>query len=269
MNHVNDIASNPELLATYQRDGVVCLRGVIDNEWLACLSDATDDAMREPGPFSEWFGETDPPGFFGDINSWWRIKGFEHFIRQSPVAIICAGIMQSATARFFYDQLLVKEMGCEDRTPWHQDQPYWSVCGGQIISIWVPMDPIPEASSLEYVAGSHRWNEFNPQHFSDASPYAGTHLPALPDIESERDRHNILRFEMEPGDALVFQAMIVHGAPGNRSATYRRRAYSTRWLGDDARFAERQGEVAMPNFATGLADGEPYSGERFPLIFGA
>ena len=169
---------------------------------------------------------------------------------------------------FFYDQLLVKEPGTSERTPWHQDQPYWAVAGRQVCSLWVPFDPVAEDTCVEYVAGSHSWPEFSPYHFADGTLYADTGLPPLPDIERERDRHRILRFALEPGDCLVFQAMIVHGAPGNRSAN-RRRALATRWTGDDARYCVRPGEVGFPTADPGLAHGNVMDCEMFPVIWQA
>ena len=153
---------------------------------------------------------------------------------------------------FFYDQLLVKEPDTVERTNWHQDQPYWAVSGQQVCSICLPLDPVAKEACVEYVAGSHRWREFSPYHFMDGSPYEGTGLPPLPDIEGERDRHRIVSFDVECGDCLVFHAMIVHGAPANRT-TNRRRALATRWIGDDARYCVRPGEVAIPTSDPGLA----------------
>ena len=65
---------------------------------------------------------------------------------------------------------------------------------------------------------------------------------------------------------LAFQAMIVHGAPGNRGSQ-RRRALSTRWTGDDARYCVRRGEVAIPTVNPGLKDGDRLDCERFPLVW--
>ena len=31
--------------------------------------------------------------------------------------------------------------------------------GSQVCSIWLPLDPIPLHSAVEYVAGSHRWQQ--------------------------------------------------------------------------------------------------------------
>jgi ectoine hydroxylase-related dioxygenase (phytanoyl-CoA dioxygenase family) len=254
-------------IAGYERDGVVCLRGVIDSHWLEILRVATDEAMAAPGPNAEFYGDKEKRSFYGDLDVWTRTPGFRSFVLQSPAAEIAATVMQSAKATLLYDQLLVKEKASQEKTPWHQDQPYWAVKGRQICSIWVPMDPINEASSPEYIGGSHQWEEFNPQHFDDHSAYEGTGLPPLPDIDAGRDSFDIMRFAMEPGDCLVFQAMIVHGAPGNSSTMHRRRGYASRWLGDDARYCERLGEVAIPTFPTKLEDGDEFTGDMFPTVY--
>jgi hypothetical protein len=49
--------------------------------------------------------------------------------------------MGSSAVNFFYDQLFVKEPGTTERTPWHQDQPYWALQGSQICSVWVRYEP--------------------------------------------------------------------------------------------------------------------------------
>ena len=204
--------------AAYARDGIVALHGVMPESWLDFLADAIDAAMSVPGPHAE---EYTPPGgsgrFFGDIELAERLPAFRRFALDSPTAEIAGRVMDAAGVHFFYDQLLVKEPGTAERTPWHQDQPYWAVSGSQVCSLWLPLDPVPADIGVEYVAGSHHWPAFSPYHFADGTPYRGTALPPLPDIETARAEHRILAFELNPGDCLVFQAMIVHGAPGNRS----------------------------------------------------
>jgi hypothetical protein len=32
--------------------------------------------------------------------------------------------------------------GTLERTPWHHDQPYYPVDGEQIVSLWMPLDPV-------------------------------------------------------------------------------------------------------------------------------
>ncbi len=224
-----------------------------------------DRAMATPGPYGEEY-ESNNGRFFGDLDIARRHEGFRRFIWESPAAEIAGKIMESNKANFFYDQLLVKEPGTSARTPWHQDQPYWAVSGKQICSIWLPFDSVAKESCVEYVAGSHHWDEFNPHHFTDGSPYQGTGLQQIPDIEAERAQHRILQFELESGDCLVFQAMIVHGAPGN-AAPQRRRALATRWTGDDARYHLRQGEIAIPTRDPGLNYGDILDCDDFPVVW--
>ncbi|SLN29555.1 phytanoyl-CoA dioxygenase family protein [Oceanibacterium hippocampi] len=251
--------------AAYARDGVVCLRAMFDDDWIDFMRGWVDQAIARPGPHAEDYAKGGGR-FFGDLDMARRHAGFRAFVHDSPAAEIAGRLMGTARVNFFYDQLLVKEPGTTERTPWHQDQPYWAVAGQQVCSIWLPFDPVPPESALEYVAGSHDWPEFSPYHFADGTPYAGTGLPPLPDIEAGRERHRIVSFAMEPGDCLVFQAMVVHGAPGNRSGL-RRRVLSTRWTGDDVRYCLRPGEVAIPTRDPGLAHGDVMDCADLPLVW--
>jgi ectoine hydroxylase-related dioxygenase (phytanoyl-CoA dioxygenase family) len=256
-------------IAAYERDGVVCLRAMFGADWLDFLAEAVELAMAEPGPHAEEYADKSGKGrFFGDLELWLRHDAFRTFALQSPAARIAAEIMRASRINFFYDQLLVKEPGTGERTPWHQDQPYWAVSGRQVCSIWLPLDAVAEETCVEYIAGSHNWPAFSPYHFMDGSAYEGTGLPDLPDIEAERERLDIRRFALAPGDCLVFQAMIVHGAPANMTAN-RRRALATRWCGDDARFCVRPGKVSIPTADAGLAHGDLLDCARFPLVWQA
>jgi len=253
--------------AAYERDGVCIVRGAFDPHWLATLERGVDAALAAPGPHAERYGPQGRERFFGDLDMWTRLPEFRDFVLQSPAAELVGRIMGSSAATFLYDQLLVKEPGSQERTPWHQDQPYWAVKGFQVCSIWLPLDRAPKDVSLEFIAGSHRWGKtFNPTHFSDRTPYEGTGLPNLPDIEAARGDYNIVSWDVEPGDCIVFQGMEMHGAPGNLTAG-RRRVLATRWLGDDARFFKRPGEIAIPTTMPDLEDGAPFSGPMFPTVW--
>jgi len=256
-------------VAAYERDGVVCLRRMFDRDWIDFMAAAVAEAMAKPGRHGESYTKPgNPGGFFGDLDMWQRLPRFRRFVFESPAAQIAARVMGASKVNFFYDQLLVKEPGTAERTPWHQDQPYWAVSGRQVCSIWLPFDPVPKPTAVEYVRGSHEWNRtFLPYHFSDGSPYRERALEAMPDIDADRSAYDIVAYEMEPGDCLVFQAMIVHGAPGNASMTHRRRALATRWTGDDARYCVHSGEVAIPTSDPGLKHGDRMDCALFPRVW--
>lgn len=257
-----------EDIGAYASAGVVCLRDMFEREWLDYLAPAVDEVMAAPGPHAEDYTRHGPGRFYGDLSVWERHTRFRQFVLHSPAAAIAAGIMRSGKLNFFYDQLLVKEANTREVTPWHQDQPYWAVDGWQVCSIWLPIDAVKRQNSVHFVRGSHRWGEsYNPHHFIDDTPYEGTGLPELPDIGAEPEKYEIVAFDLEPGDCLVFHGMIIHGAPGNASKTSRRRAYSTRWTGDDAPYAERPGEVGFPVEPPGLKHGDAMDCEMFPRVW--
>lgn len=251
----------------YENNGVVLLSDVFDLGCVDFLRDAFEVALSNPGSLAEEYAPADGPGrFFADLNMWQRIPAFHQFVFESPAAKIAADVMGSSRINFFYDQMFVKEIETPERTPWHQDQPYWAVSGRQVCSVWVPLDPIPKDSSLQFVKGSHNWPAHNPHHFLDDSPYEGTGLPELPNIEAELEEYEILSWDMGPGDCLVFQGMSVHGSPGNISQEHRRRALATRWCGDDARYCLQNGEVAIPTSDPGLVDGDLLDCDLFPSL---
>jgi ectoine hydroxylase-related dioxygenase (phytanoyl-CoA dioxygenase family) len=71
---------------------------------------------------------------------------------------------------------------------------------------------------------------------------------------------------MEPGDAVAFDFKTLHGARGNLSDT-RRRAFSLRLVGDDARYITRAGPTSPPFPGHGMADGQQLRGDWFPVIY--
>ena len=68
-------------------------------------------------------------------------------------------------------------------------------------------------------------------------------LADVPDIEADRDAHEILGWELEPGDAVAFHMLTLHAAAGTAT---RRRAFSLRLIGDDVRFAPRPHRTSPP-----------------------
>jgi len=84
----------------------------------------------------------------------------------------------------------VKEPGTRQATPWHQDQPYYNVNGRQNVSFWIPVDPVPLASTLRFVAGSHACTWYKPRTFRDhqAKWFPEGALAEIPAINAESER---------------------------------------------------------------------------------
>jgi ectoine hydroxylase-related dioxygenase (phytanoyl-CoA dioxygenase family) len=251
----------------YQRDGAVLIKGLFRN-WVETLRAGVEENMRSPGPYaSENLQAGDNGRFFDDYCNWTRIEAFEKVLLESDAGKVAAQLMQSKQVQVFHDHVLVKEPGTSKTTPWHQDSPYYFVEGEQNVSFWSPLDPVSQAT-LRCVAGSHRWPKLvlptrwlsNDNFYPDTAQY----MP-VPDPDSD-DSYRILEWEMEPGDAVAFNFRTLHGARGNNTDS-RRRAFSLRLLGDDARYVTRPGPTSPPFPDHHMNDGEKLRSDWFPVIY--
>jgi ectoine hydroxylase-related dioxygenase (phytanoyl-CoA dioxygenase family) len=90
----------------------------------------------------------------------------------------------------------------------------------------------------------------------------------MPDIDANRDAYRILGWDLDPGDAIAFNFLTVHGAPGNLAQQRSRRVVSFRWLGDGAHYVDRGGETSppYPELVGRLKAGDPLPEAEFPFI---
>lgn len=248
----------------FQRDGVVLIKGLFAQH-VETLRRGVEQNIEAPGPYASNNDKAGERGrFFDDYCNWQRIDAFREVIESADVAQAAAQLMQSETVQLFHDHVLVKEPGTSMATPWHQDGPYYFVQGQQTVSFWSPLDPVTDAS-LRCVAGSHLWEKpvlptrwAKGDAFFDPAPYM-----AVPDPDAEG--MDIREWPMEPGDAVAFNYGILHGARGNTS-TARRRAFSLRLLGDDARYTQRPGPTSPPFPGHDMVQGQKLRTDWFPML---
>lgn len=254
-------------ITAFQRDGVVLVRGLFADH-VETLRAGVARNMEEPGPYASNNNKKGETGrFFDDYCNWDRIPEFRDVIKASPAAEVAAALMGSQTVQLFHDHVLVKEPGTSMATPWHQDGPYYFVQGRQTVSFWSPLDPVTDAT-LRCVAGSHLWEKpvlptrwAKNEPFFDPAPYMDVPDPDAEDMD-------VREWQMQPGDAVAFNYGILHGARGNTSSA-RRRAFSLRLLGDDARYTQRPGPTSPPFPDHNMEQGQRLREDWFPLLYQA
>lgn len=257
-------------IASYQRDGAVCIRQLLTEEEIACLRAGIELNLASPSPRAKIASKPDDPGWFiEDFCNWQDNDYYRQFILHSPISQAAGLLMQSQTARLYHDHLLVKEPGTRQRTPWHQDQPYYNIEGRQNISFWIPVDPVARESTLEFVAGSHLGPWLMPRSFMDnqAKWFPEGTLEELPDIDANREGFPILGWELQPGDVVCFHMLSLHAAAGVKEK--RRRVFSVRFLGDDIRHAPRPWVTSpdFPGLAQQLPAGAAMEHPLFPVLW--
>jgi hypothetical protein len=259
-------------ITEFEHDGATVLRGAVDERWLELLATGVEYNRAHPSKWSHWYTSPDEAvGFWSDYVTWPEVEQYRRVAFESGLADTARRLMDSTTARFFHEHVLVKEPGATEETPWHHDDPYYGIDGMQNVSMWIALDPVPATSGLRFIAGSHLWGRrFVPRRFVDHSPYgaADDRFELLPPEHELLHGQRVIGWDIEPGDVLAFHFRTLHGAPGNRLRS-RRRAVSLRWLGDDARFGDRPWTTSPPYEPDGLVVGGTLDGDpRFPLVLG-
>ena len=127
---MNEPMVTDEVVAAFARDGVVCLRSVLDPGQVTAAAEAIEAVLAAPGPLTQVASAADDPGAFTeDFCRWQEIPQIGQLARYSQVPALAAALMATPQVRFYHDHILVKEGRTRQRTPWHQDQPYYNVDG--------------------------------------------------------------------------------------------------------------------------------------------
>lgn len=141
--------------------------------------------------------------------------------------------------------------------PWHQDTAFLRVRGCDMIRIWLPCDPSPRDLTVQVVRGSHRWNvvyNTSGERPNETAVVEGDNdvsyegigdptLPPAPDIARYRDSFEILSWDVEPGDALIFQGNMLHGTDGHPGRDQPRRAFAAMMGGPNLRYHAPSGKA--------------------------
>lgn len=244
-----------EEIATFQRDGVVCLRGLFDRAWV--------ERLREVG--AREISEREVSGPYDEVPFVWRRgSGSQAFIYGSHVATVAAQLMAATKINILFDRWQVIGRGHETSITWHRDLAYWPVDGGQLCTIWLALDPVPaENCGYKFVRGSHRWGRRWLPGDGAESIVITRVAHSLPDIEQMRDRLDIVRFDLMPGDCVAYHALTIHAGPTASEGAPR--AYVTQWAGEDAVFYPRPGKRAQLE----VEAGRPLDARLWPQVLPA
>lgn len=261
---------NPDVIASFMQNGAIMLPRVLTAEELALLENGIEFNLKNLSPRAKIASRAEDSGkFIEDFCTWQDNDFYQKFIKKTPLAAIAGRLLDSKQIRLYHDHLLVKEPNTIQKTPWHQDQPYYNIEGQQNISFWIPIDPIPMASTLEFIAGSHRGPWLMPRTFMDnqAKWFPEGSLTELPDIENNKDDFHILRWALNPGDIIAFHMLSLHAAGG--TLNQKRRVFSLRFIGDDIVHAPREWITSpeFPGLKETLGAGQPLHHDLFPLVW--
>ena len=230
----------------FQADGVVFLEGFFPQEYIDSLTKGIQKNLEDPGPRKHvWNKESEGQYTLYDSDNWNRISEYKNVIQKSELKNIATKLLKTDKVNFFFESIFVRSKGVQFSTPWHQDEPYWSVEGHDTVSIWMPLVDVRKESALAFVPGSHLngkkykqqdFGELNPEKKRDVNRVIfDSEWEPLPDIDADRKKHNVISWEMKAGDCVAFNGRIIHGGGGKLPKDKDLRVFNTQWLGDDVR----------------------------------
>tara|TARA_Y100000758_G_scaffold53839_1_gene34450 strand:+ start:65 stop:916 length:852 start_codon:yes stop_codon:yes gene_type:complete len=269
-----------EEIDTYHRDGVLLLKGLFDKDWIELLNKGLDLNCKSPTERSRiWDKDDEGHTMFYDTLAWREIEEYKKFIFDSPAAQICGQLMKVKTVKYFFDAVFVRSPGTKFETPWHQDEPYWSIEGYDACTLWMPLVPVKEKNCLSFVPGSHRFKSvFNQKNFGEITGHPKDQVDfskvadqEFPDINANPERFGVVNWEMQPGDCIAFNGRTMHGGSGKLDNESNLRVFTTKWLGDDARIKFRNYGMD-PDFSSlmikkGLKSGDRLDTDMYPQIW--
>jgi ectoine hydroxylase-related dioxygenase (phytanoyl-CoA dioxygenase family) len=254
----------------YRRDGAVVLRSVLDDQALGELAIAVEQNMQSPGPWANEYAANSKQGrFFDDYVNWSRFDAYKKHALTGALAQIALELMQTTSGRFFHEHVLVKEAGNNQVTPWHNDDPYYGVNSNNNVSLWVPLDPIPEKIALRTIKSRRDFDKnFIPRRFVDQTSYVNDArgYEQFPEPQLLDESTDIESFAAMPGDIVAFHFRTLHSAPATTDYEGRRRVISFRYVDANAVWATRPWKTSPPLEPNSLRPGDLLSDERFPLI---
>ena len=236
---------------TYARDGVVVLKGVLDDAAMQLVDIAWEWSAAQRSPNLQDFSAREDEDFIADTGYSLREPVYQALLHDTVIADLAQGLFGGKSPAWFMGEQIFLKQGPSGarRTPWHQDTPYGNIEGPMLAAVWIPLEPLPREASLEVIRGSHRGTTYNGSRFKpgdDTAPlYPDSELPRLPDIQNERDQWDIVGSDLERGDVIVFHIGCLHAAGGTAPGA-RRRSLVLRFLGDNVLWVDRN-EVPHPN----------------------
>jgi phytanoyl-CoA hydroxylase len=142
----------------------------------------------------------------------------------------------------FQDMALLKPPGVGREKPWHQDKAFFTISlSAPVVGVWIALDPAtPENGCMHVIPGSHQ--EGPVIHFRRRDWQI-----CDSDVQGARD----VMVPLPPGGCLLFDGLIHHGTPANRTNT-RRRAVQFHYTSPDAAWLDE--EYRMRHFGSAGKD---------------
>lgn len=127
-------------VARFQREGFVKLPNVLNADACAILRRAMRDSLERE--FAVQLDGGVKARFLSLEMMWLNDAILRDFVLSPRIAAIAARLLDVPAVRLYHDNILSKEPGC-GRTPWHYDDHHFPLDTHDVVTAWIPAQPIP------------------------------------------------------------------------------------------------------------------------------
>ena len=118
----------------------------------------------------------------------------------------------------YQNTVWAKNAGESTYVSWHQDNTYFGHVPCDVVSVWLALSPSkPEGGSMRFLSGSHKLGQLPVRYEVEERNMlsSGQH------VDADLSAFNAVATSLEPGEASLHHAWMVHGSPPNVSAERR------------------------------------------------
>jgi len=210
------------LAREFEEVGVLLLPSHVDPERLKMIRSAAENVVQKGEPPLEseaaFSGEEREP-YRQTVRRFRQIYGrdphLDAWLRDRQLVPLLRKILGAdpVLVTAHHNSLMTKMPHSSTETRWHRDRRYWSYADDRLVSVWLALgEERVENGVLEFIPGSHR-QEFPPEAFDEGPYFREDYPPNRPWIEKK------IRFDLEPGDVVLFHCGVLHRAGPNRTET--------------------------------------------------
>ena len=200
-------------LERYRSDGYVLVRGQFDSDEVGLLRQAAkaDKALDDHA-----YGKADSEGGVIRLSLWNHPgDGIYGMFARSRSVVDSAERLLGGEVYHYHSKMIMKEPRMGGAWAWHQDYGYWyqnGVLFPLLTSVFIAVDRATrENGCLQVLRGSHLAGRID--HVLTGEQ-AGADMERVRELEK---RLELVHVEMEPGDAVFFDANLLHRSDQNHS----------------------------------------------------
>lgn len=207
-------------LASYENDGYVIRPRLLTEEEVSDFRNHARGQLEAEAARGAIMGKGDKEGNKTLLKMWNRATDDKYGLLARDQRMV--DLAQACLAKPVYlysHKMTMKQPDEGGAWEWHQDFGYWHNYGclmPDMLSIYIALDKSTrENGCLQVLRGSHKLGRLNHVREDEQTNVDQEYL------EAALQRFQRIYVEMNPGDALVFHANLLHRSDANRSNTYR------------------------------------------------